>query len=250
MTRNVYDDPEFFAAYAGLQRSVEGLAGAPEWPALRSMVGDVAGKRVLDLGCGFGWFCRWAAHHGADPVVGIDRSARMLERARSQPHPAVTYQQADLDTVELDSGRYDLAYSSLAFHYVDDLERLIQQVHRALTPGGTMVASVEHPVFTAPTSPGFVTGADGTVTWPVNGYLSEGLRTTAWLAPGVVKHHRTIATTVTIVVDAGFRLTQLVEWGPSAEQVSSVPDLALEVERPLFLLLGAVKDRARHRAGE
>ncbi|MGN6466729.1 MAG: SAM-dependent methyltransferase, partial [Rhizobiaceae bacterium] len=55
MAQNIYDDVGFFAGYSGLDRSVHGLAGAAEWPVLRSMLPDVNGLRVVDLGCGYGW---------------------------------------------------------------------------------------------------------------------------------------------------------------------------------------------------
>ena len=58
MTQNIYDDSAFFDAYGRLERSIHGLDGAPEWPALRALLPDPRGCRVLDLGCGYGWFCR------------------------------------------------------------------------------------------------------------------------------------------------------------------------------------------------
>ncbi len=64
MTQNIYDDEAFFAGYCRLPRSVHGLGGAPEWPVLRGMLPELAGQSVLDLGCGFGWFCRFAAGEG------------------------------------------------------------------------------------------------------------------------------------------------------------------------------------------
>ena len=70
MTQNIYDNEEFFAGYSRLRRSVEGLDGAPEWPALRALLPDLRGLNVLDLGCGFGWFCRWAHQQGAVNVFG------------------------------------------------------------------------------------------------------------------------------------------------------------------------------------
>src|SRR5436190_23944459 len=76
MTQNIYDNDEFFAGYLRLPRSVAGLEGAPEGPALRAMLPDLHGRTVLDLGCGFGWFCRWAREQGAAYVVGIDVSER------------------------------------------------------------------------------------------------------------------------------------------------------------------------------
>ena len=81
MSQNIYDEPGFFEGYAQLPRSLHGLAGAPEWPALQAMLPTLAGKRVLDLGCGYGWFCRAARELGAADVVGIDLSAKMLARA-------------------------------------------------------------------------------------------------------------------------------------------------------------------------
>ena len=80
MTQNIYDNDDFFAGYSKLGRSVEGLDGAAEWPALRALLPDRAGARVLDLGCGFGWFCRWARGAGAAEVCGLDVSEKMLER--------------------------------------------------------------------------------------------------------------------------------------------------------------------------
>jgi 2-polyprenyl-3-methyl-5-hydroxy-6-metoxy-1,4-benzoquinol methylase len=70
MAQNIYDNPAFFEGYAQLPRSVQGLDGAPEWPALKSMLPDLNGKRVIDLGCGYGWFCRVARDLGASAVTG------------------------------------------------------------------------------------------------------------------------------------------------------------------------------------
>ena len=83
MTQNIYDDPDFHAAYLRLPRSVAGLEGAPEWPNLRAMLPPIPGARVLDIGCGLGWFSRWARQAGAASVLGVDISARMLTGARA-----------------------------------------------------------------------------------------------------------------------------------------------------------------------
>jgi SAM-dependent methyltransferase len=147
MAQNIYDQPDFFAGYSELRRSTEGLDGATEWPALRSLLPAVAGLRIVDLGCGFGWFCRWAKEQGAADVLGLDMSENMLSRARSWPDAGIRYEVGDLERLELSPARFDLAYSSLALHYVENLARLFATVHAALVPGGCFVFSIEHPIY-------------------------------------------------------------------------------------------------------
>ena len=74
MKENRYDDQEFFDRYAEMARSRKGLSGAGEWPVLKEMLPDLQGCRMLDLGCGYGWHCRYAVDQGASAVVGIDIS--------------------------------------------------------------------------------------------------------------------------------------------------------------------------------
>jgi SAM-dependent methyltransferase len=240
MTQNIYDDDTFFAGYDRLPRSVEGLDGAPEWPALRALLPELTGRRVLDLGCGFGWFCRWARENGAAQVIGIDMSEKMLARAeQTTADPAIAYTRADMERLELPAASFDLVYSSLAFHYIADLGRLMAQIHQSLVPGGSLVFSAEHPIFTAPTKPGWVRAADGRSTWPVDGYLYEGPRSTDWLAKGVIKQHRTIGTYITVLLRLGFTVTHLEEWGPTEAQIAAHPAWADERQRPPFLLIAA-----------
>jgi SAM-dependent methyltransferase len=235
MTQNIYDDPEFFAGYSQLLRSRAGLEGAAEWPTLRALLPDMSGRRVLDLGCGFGWFCRWAREAGARSVTGLDVSEKMLERARADTNDsAITYERADLETYRIAAGAFDLIYSSLTFHYLENLRALIDQFHDGLAPDGYLVFSAEHPIYTAPSDPKWVGS-----TWPVDRYLDEGPRTTDWLAKGVVKQHRTMASYINMLLQAGFSLNQVVEWSPSEEQIAANPTWKNERQRPPFLLLSA-----------
>lgn len=83
MKQNKYDDNVFFQKYSQMDRSVKGLEGAGEWKTLERLLPDFHDKHVLDLGCGFGWHCRYAAEHGAASVLGVDISAKMIAKARS-----------------------------------------------------------------------------------------------------------------------------------------------------------------------
>ena len=78
MKENKYDDPLFFQKYSQMDRSQRGLAGAGEWHELKKLLPDFEGKTVLDLGCGYGWHCKYAAGHGAAHVLGVDISQKML----------------------------------------------------------------------------------------------------------------------------------------------------------------------------
>jgi len=239
MAQNIYDRPDFFAGYSQLRRSIDGLESAVEWPSVKSLLPDIVGLRVVDLGCGFGWFCRWAKEQGAAEVLGFDMSARMLARARSWPDIGISYEVADLERLELPPVRFDLAFSSLALHYVENLAGLFATVHGALVPRGGFVFSIEHPIYMAPARPGWSIDADGRRTWPVDSYLVEGPRTTDWLAKGVVKHHRTLGTTLNLLIRSGFQVEHVEEFCPSPEQIAARPELAEERDRPMFLLVRA-----------
>jgi len=244
MAQNIYDDPTFFEAYAKFRRSAIGLDGAPEWAALRAMLPPMAGLRMVDLGCGYGWYCRWAREAGAASVLGLDLSGRMLARARADTaDPAIRYQRTDLDRLELPEAAFDLAYSSLALHYVADFDRLVGVVRRALVagarPAARFVFSIEHPLFMAPSRPEWLTLADGRRAWPLDAYNREGARTTDWLVQGVVKHHRTLATTLNTLIGHGFAIRRVEEWSPTADQIAAIPEISEELDRPIFLLVAA-----------
>lgn len=242
MTQNIYDTAEFFEGYSQMARSVHGLDGAPEWPALQALIPALAGSRVVDLGCGFGWFCRWAEAQGAAQVLGLDVSQNMLDRARATtPAGRITYQRADLENLALPAATYDLAYSSLTLHYIERLPELFAAIYRALTPGGHFVFSAEHPIYTAPAQPGFVQDATGRRVWPLNQYAVEGPRTTDWLAKGVIKQHRTLGTYLNQLIAAGFTITHVQEWAPTAEQLAAQPALDEERDRPMMVLVAATR---------
>ena len=243
--QNIYDDPDFLAGYEKLDRQVRGLDGAAEWPTLRSMLPDVAGRRVVDLGCGFGWFSRWADQRGATHVISIDASTKMLERARNETSSQnIEYRCEDLDALDLPPDSTDVAFSSLTLHYLNDLDRFLSMIARAIRPEGSIVFSVEHPIFSAPSTQDFEARSNGERIWPLDNYLVEGPRIRNWFVDGVVKEHRSVATYVNAVIGAGFTLDRIVEWGPTAEEVAAHPERADDRHRPWFLLIRATRRTA------
>ncbi|MCD8141615.1 MAG: class I SAM-dependent methyltransferase [Planctomycetaceae bacterium] len=242
MKENKYDDPDFFRRYSEMPRSTQGLEAAGEWPALEKLLPDMKGLRVLDLGCGYGWHCRYTADHGAAEVVGVDLSEKMLERARADTHqPQVRYVRSAIEDIDFPADSFDLALSSLAFHYVVLFDQAIGKVASCLRPGGKFVFSIEHPIFTAQGTQDWYRGPDGeTLHWPVDHYFREDERSSVFLGATVTKHHKTMTSIVNTVLDHGFRLDRLVEPTPP-ERLADHPDMVNEFRRPMMLLLAATK---------
>jgi SAM-dependent methyltransferase len=246
VAQNIYDNPDFFAGYSQLPRQVHGLDDAPEWPAVQAMLPALTGKHVADLGCGFGWASRWMRAQGAVSVLGLDLSQNMIARAKvDTTDPAIEYRLADLETLELPEAAFDLVYSALSFHYVEDFRRLACMIRKALVGGGDLVFTIEHPIFMAALHPHWIADEDGRKTWPVNGYSVEGERRTDWFAKGVLKYHRTLGTTLNTLIDAGFALCRVEEFAPTREQIERLPELAEELERPMMLIVSARKTKVR-----
>jgi SAM-dependent methyltransferase len=242
----LYDREEFYNAYLTLPRSQKGLDGAPEWPTLRSMVGSVTGQDILDLGCGLGWFARWAVESGATGIDASDISVKMIERAEeltpAEMKPKISFAIKDLNDIGLQEGVYNLAFSSLTLHYLstESLRRLLGLIFASLKPGGRFVFSIEHPIYTAPSKPSPEKLHDGREVWPLDSYAKDGLRETNWLG-GVKKHHRTMTTYLKELMGAGFVLSDFDEWMPSEEYTKKEPMWKFERDRPMFLLMKVVK---------
>ena len=242
--QNVYDDPEFFAGYSQLERFGDDWGAAYEHTAFVALLPDVAGRQVLDLGCGAGQLTLYVAEAGAAEVIGLDLSERMLEVARTKrAHPRVTYVQASMEGADFPAGRFDVVVSSLALHYVEDYRGLVRRMADWLVPGGHLVFSTEHPVFLArATDDGWVRDADGEpLHWAVDRYGVEGLRQERWFRDGVQKFHRTLSTLVNGLVDAGLVIERVIEPMPTDESLRRRPDWIHELKRPVFLLVRAGK---------
>jgi SAM-dependent methyltransferase len=240
--QNIYDDDRFFAGYSSLERFGAGWQQAMEHDDLVGLLPPVDGRRVLDLGCGVGQLAHHLATSGASEVVGVDLSERMLERARTEwAHPRVTYRREAIERLEFEPARFDLVVSSLALHYVEDYARLMSRIASWLAPGGVLVYSVEHPIYTARLpGQGWVVDASGRRTgWSLDRYAEEGAREETWFVAGVRKFHRTLGTLLNGLVGAGFAVERVVEPVPSERWLRAHPHWADERRRPIFLLVCA-----------
>lgn len=243
MKENKYDNDKFFEEYSNFPRSVEGLNAAGEWHELKKLLPDFKGKRVLDIGCGFGWHCIYAAENGAKSVIGTDISEKMLDVAREKTtYKNVKYKKIAMEDMDFENESFDIVISSLAFHYTPDFEYMCKKISDFLTVGGNFVFSVEHPVFTAYGSQDWIYDKDGDIDhWPVDNYFLEGRREATFLGEQVIKYHKTMTTYVNTLLKYDFKITGLIEPQPSDELLDNVPQMKDELRRPMMLLVSAQK---------
>jgi SAM-dependent methyltransferase len=242
MKQNIYDDPVFFEGYRQLRKSEAGLNAAIEEPAVLSLLPDLSAMNILDLGSGFGDFCRLARQKGAASVVGVEISARMLAEAKKRTRDSgITYIQTAIEDYRIREKTYDLIVSRLALHYVKDYRGVVRAVHRGLREGGSFVFSVEHPICTALCRGWHEDETGNKLFWPVDDYQKEGERRHHWFVDGVVKYHRTVETYVNTLLQTGFCLTGLLEPRARENIPEDRPDLKAATRRPPLLVIAARK---------
>ncbi len=242
MKENKYDDEVFFQKYSQMLRSQKGLQGAGEWSELQKILPAFQGKSVLDLGCGYGWHCRYAAEHNAARVLGTDISEKMLSTARRiNAAPQIEYRRAAMEDLQFAAGTFDVVLSSLAFHYVKDFAPLVANIFDWLRPDGSFVFSVEHPVFTAYGTQDWYYDQDGKILhFPVDNYYYEGQREAIFLGEKVIKYHRTLTSYLNTLLCSGFVLQHVIEPHPPAEMLH-ITGMKDEMRRPMMLLVSARK---------
>lgn len=242
MKENKYDNKEFFTKYSEMERSKKGLAGAGEWNEFQKILPDFHGKKVLDLGCGYGWHCKYAVDNGAEYVLGTDISHKMLETAEEKNSDAkIEYQCYAMEDLSFSAETFDVVLSSLAFHYIKDYESLIKNIARWLKKGGEFVFSVEHPVFTSYGTQDWYYDKDGHILhFPVDNYYYEGKREAVFLGERVIKYHRTLTTYLNTLLQNNFVLQHIIEPQPPKEMMN-IEGMKEEMRRPMMLLISAQK---------
>ena len=242
MKENKYDDKIFYEKYSQMNRSKEGLSGAGEWETLKGMLPDFKGKRMLDLGCGYGWHSIYAMENGASSVVGIDISQHMLKVAKEKTHfSEVEYICGAIEDMDFKEESFDIVLSSLAFHYIKDYKELIEKINKVLKPNGILIFTVEHPVFTAyGTQDWYYDNNKEILHFPVDNYYYEGKRIANFLGEDVVKYHRTITTYLNTLLINNFNINQIIEPQPS-EEMLDILGMKDEMRRPMMLIISAIK---------
>lgn len=176
------------------------------------VLGDVAGRDVLEIGCGAAQCARWLSTQGARPV-GLDVSHRQLQHGRridGETGIGVPTVCATATALPFADESFDVAFSAFgALQFVAEVDRAVGEVARVLRAGGRFAFSVTHPVrWSMPDDP----SAEGLVVtssyWDRTPYVEQDAETGA---ATYVEHHRTVGDWVRILAGHGFVLEDLLE---------------------------------------
>ncbi|WP_396611652.1 class I SAM-dependent methyltransferase [Haloferax sp. S1W] len=233
------ESPTVDDAYDALAETYETQEEDPycadlEFPAMTELIPDVAGKRVLDAGCGHGRYAEWLSEQGAD-VVAVDKNAAMLEQARRQLGDRVEIHRADItQPFEFaDDNEFDGVVSGLSLHYVEDWRQPFAEFARVLRPGGFLVFSAHHPV-------------DEYIAFEAENYFEVEQERMTWSADGedvaVPFYRRPLSEAINPLLETGFQLDELVEPKPRETFKEKKPEsYEKRLKYPTFLCVRASK---------
>lgn len=224
------------AAYAAFN-AVSSANEHYERPATIGLLGDVAGKVVLEAGCGAGALTEWLVEHGAR-VTAFDVSQEMLALAAARLGDRATILRADLGE-ELgfaQTAGFDVVVASLVLHYLRDWDRPLAELRRVVADNGTVVLSTHHPAWD----------------WQEHSpddYFSLRQVTETWIRDGrpfeVTFWRRPLRDMTRAIADAGFLIDRLVEADPVPELATLRPDDDRQLRSAPFFLHVRLLPRTR-----
>jgi len=212
-------------------------------PLTLELIGDVNGRRILDLGCGEGGYSRELVARGAR-VMAVDGSSRLVEVARQRAaaaEQAMEFLVANANSLEpIKSGAFDLVLASMVLMDVEDPEGAVREAWRVLLPGGQLLMSITHPCFSAPVSEWVRDGSGEPLHFAVDRYLErlawDDFVTSKFRHP-VVRRHRPLEDVMRPFLACGFLLRAFHEPAATAEQVARSSRLARLARIPYFLFM-------------
>lgn len=241
--QNIYDDDVFFESYKELRARVNANE-VVEIPAMFKMLPSLNGLSILDLGCGYGEHCIKYVEMGANKVVGIDISEKMLQIAKKENSSSkIIYKNLAIEDLFALNGCFDLVVSSLALHYIKDFKKATEEAYRLLNNGGFFIFSQEHPLSTCfKYGNRWTRDKDGNKIYAnISNYSTDGQRESRWFKDGIIKYHRTFESILNTLINTGFIIEQIAEPIPSDEIMNQYPEYKDNIHKPDFLLIKAKK---------
>lgn len=242
--QNIYDNDVFFEGYKKIRENECNYNKNIELPAILSLLPNLKNKKVLDLGCGYGEHCKIYLEKGAKRVVGIDISKKMIDIAKLENKDfKIEYMNVAMEEIDSISEKFDLVASSLAFHYVEDFEKLLKNIYDLLFDGGILIFSQEHPLVSSHSKGDrWTKDSNGNKIYAnISNYSIDGKRNTFWFVDDVKKYHRTFSTIINTLIKTGFKIENILEPIPSVELIKKCPQYVDSYHRPDFLIIKVSK---------
>ena len=238
--QNIYDNDTFFENFRNSRSQEVNFNDCIETPILFAMLPDLRGKKVLDIGCGMGQHAKQYAEMGAESVLGIDISEKMLEYAKAHNSAGnIVYQRMAVEDIGTMNDQFDLVTSSLVFDYIEDFGDLMRKIQRLMKDDAEFVFSMSHPIVTA--WDGVYDRYTRTETGErlyanLRNYCKEGFRKVDWVVKGYERYHRTVSTLINAMIQAGFVIEECQEARLSDEMRKQYPALiGGTIHRPEFI---------------
>lgn len=208
-------------------------------PVMLRLCGEMAGKRVLDLGCGEGRFLRMLDAVGAVPT-GIDPTMPLLQESKRRS-AGVAVARAVGERLPFSDGVFDLVVSYVSLVDIADYREAIFECARVLASGGRFVASNVSAFTTADGR--WIRDADGAkLAYAFDRYGEEFATQVSWREIEVLQHHRPLSSVLTACLQAGLRLESFEEPQPSAEALIEQPILEDFRRMPNFYAMAWTKE--------
>ena len=201
-------------------------------PAILDLAGEVAGRRILDAGCGSGPLSAALRDRGA-VVTGIDSSAGMLELARRRLGSGADLRLADLGTpLPFGDGAFDDVVAALVLHYLEDWTAPLAELRRVLKPGGRLIVSLDHPFAVnimhreAGRKPDYFATYSHTAEWTMRGHTAQ-MR--FW--------HRPLHAMTDAFTEAGFQIAVISEPPPAPGARERFPEMLADLPSAFLCFL-------------
>lgn len=212
-----------------------------------SLLGEVAGKKVLDVGCGEGLYTRMLAAKGAS-VTGIDGSTSLIEIAKRRAEKEdldIAYQVTNASSLSgIGDENFDIVLAAMSLMDVEDYDGAAREIHRVLRSGGDFLMSITHPCFSGRSSR-WRKNADGAADhFSVDNYCAvetwEDFITDKFALP-VLFRHMPLGDFISPLLRLGFKLALFDEPAPAPEQIRQSERLKRLNRIPLFLFMKWIK---------
>lgn len=244
--QNIYDNSTFYNEYKEMREGQINANELIEIPIMKSILPDLKGKKILDLGCGNGSMSKYFIEKGASYVLALDISQNMINEAKEKNSAKnINYDVLSMEEISTINEKFDIVFSSLAFHYIEDFNKLTNDINNLLNENGMLIFSQEHPTALAPI---LELGMKNRVEinnnryYLLNNYNENGKREFLWNECAVVKYHRNFECIINTLVKNHFNILEIKESTASKKAIKLVEKYKHQKDRPYFLFVKAQKN--------